>query len=88
MIQDMSQFNTHDKLWHSTGLFTSATKPRPNWNESMQDILTGHHQPKSKTLILSITDLNPNDETCLLSVFVISHRTIEEVKCEGVYYYI
>ena len=70
MIQDMSQFSTHDKLWHSTGLFTSATKPRPNWNGSMQGILTGHHQPKSKTLILSIIDLNPNDETCVLSVLL------------------
>ena len=39
----MSQFNTPvsitlDELWHSAGLFTSATKPRPNWNGFMQDI--------------------------------------------------
>ena len=43
----MSQFNTPvsitlDKLWHSAGLFASATKPRRNWNGFIQDISTGH----------------------------------------------
>ena len=74
----MSQFNTPvsitlDKLWHWARLFSSATKPRPNWNGFLQDISTGHHQPKSKHHAFS---------------YIICHRTIEEVKCEGAFYYI
>ena len=71
----MSQFNTPvsiklDKLWHSAGLFTSAMKPCPNWNGFIQDISTGHHQPKSKTVMLPKLDLNPNNETCVHSVLL------------------
>ena len=36
----------------------------------MQDISTGNHQPKSKTVMLPIIDLNPNDETCVHSVLL------------------
>ena len=73
----MSQFNTPvsimvDKLWHSTGLFTSATKSHPNWNRFMQDISTVHHQTKSKTVMLPTIDLNPNEETCMHSVLLFS----------------
>ena len=36
----------------------------------MQEVSTGHHQAKSKTVMLPIMDLNPNDETCVLSVLL------------------
>ena len=71
----MNQFSTPvsttlDKLWHSAGLFTSATNPHANWNGFMQDISTGHHQPKLKTVMLPIIEMNPNDETCVRSVLL------------------
>ena len=71
----MNQFNTPvsiklDQLWHSGGLSTSTMKPYLNWKEFMQDISTGHHQPKSKTVMLPKLDLNPNNETCVHSVLL------------------
>ena len=71
----MNQFNTPvsiklDQLWHSGGLSTSTMKPYLNWKEFMQDISTGHHQPKSKTVMLPIIDLNSNDKTCVHSVLL------------------
>ena len=36
----------------------------------MQDISAGHHQPKSKTAMLSTIDLNSNDKTCVHSVLL------------------
>ena len=45
-------------------------KPCPNWNGFIQDISTGHHQPKSKTVMLPIIDLNSNDKTCVYSVLL------------------
>ena len=71
----MSQFNTPvsitlDKRWHSAGLLTSATKPCPNWNRFMQNILTGHHKPNSKTAMLPIIVLNSNDKACVHSALL------------------
>ena len=53
----------------------------------MQEISTGHHQPKSKAVMLPIIDLKANDSMRAFN-FVIGHRTIEEVKCEGAFNYI
>ena len=43
----------------------------------MQDIPTGLHQSKSKTAMLPIIDLNPNDETRVDSVLLFA---IEQLK--------
>ena len=80
----MSQFNTFvsitlNKHLHSVGLFTSATKPHPNWNRFIQDILTGYHQPKLKTVMPPIIDLNSNDEICVHSVLLFAIEQSKEL---------
>ena len=65
---------SYDALWQAAGLFSSADEPRPNWNGFMQEIITGQHPPKSKTVMLPIIDLDPKNESCVYSVlkFIIS----------------
>ena len=60
----------YDRLWHAAGLFTAADMPRPNWSGFMQDVMQGDHPSKSDVLMLPITDLNPNDETCIYLVLL------------------
>ena len=38
----------------------------------MQEISTGHHQPKSKAVMLPIIDLKPSDRACVHSILLLA----------------
>ena len=38
----------------------------------MQEISTGHHQPKSKAVMLPIIDLKANDRACVHSILLLA----------------
>ena len=59
-----------DCLWHAVGLFSTLAEPKPNWNGSMQDVTKGIRSPQSDIVMLSIIDLNPNDETYIYSTLL------------------
>ena len=59
-----------NNLWHAAGIISQSNHPRPNWSGYMQSVCQGEHTGVSAVEMLSIIDLNPSDEDCILSTLV------------------
>ena len=56
-------------IWH-IGLFTGATKARPNWLGFMQSVCGGSHPGACHIKFLSLVDRNPADYDCIYSTLL------------------
>ena len=62
-----------DILWHTAGIFRQSERqgPRPSWNGYMDLASLGlAHPSKSTITTLPFIDLNPSDESCILSTIM------------------
>ena len=64
-------------LLHDAGLFSTAAEPRPNWNGFMQNVTKRIHLSRSNIVMLTVINLNSNDETCKYSTLFF---VIEQLK--------
>jgi hypothetical protein len=62
----------YDLVWQSGWFFCDTEHPHPNWSGYMQHVTVpyGEYFPSADIGMLPVTDLNPNDVSCIYSTLV------------------